>query len=79
MLLNKTIKAILTKPISFIDFMGRSHSLAVGSAIEVTQIKVPLVAMSIRGSKSLEIIGDFLGSFNGEMFDIDRDEFKTVD
>lgn len=74
-----TIQAVLIKDISFTSFEGIERTIPAGQAIEVVQLKTPLVSTCIGGKRALELVGTFVGTQGVDSFDIEQDEFKTVD
>ncbi len=77
--MNKAIKAVLTKDISFIDFNGHTRTLPEGQFIDVIQVRTRMISLNMNGQRSVELMGDFVGAVGNESFDIKPSEFKTFD
>jgi hypothetical protein len=74
--MSKTMKATLTKSISFVDFNGKACTLPAGQLIDVVQVKTNLISSDHNGQHTKETIGDFIGSVGHDSFDLGTDEFQ---
>lgn len=77
--MSKAIKAILTRDVSFTDFDGNARTVKRGASIDVIQVQTRMVSLNLDGRRGVEVMGDFVGTLGNDSFDIERDEFKTID
>ncbi len=76
---NKVIKAVLKQDINYSDLSGNNKIIKSGEVVDLYVIKAGVTSTDITGRTTVQRESSFIAMKGFDSFDIEADEFKTVD
>lgn len=76
---HKLIKAVLKRDIDYKDLAGHTKTIKQGEVIDLYIVKAGSTGIDMRGNRVIQSKQSYIATKGFDSFDLEQDEFKTID